>query len=102
MEQIRMGLSAPLIDTFGRVASDLRISLTDRCSLRCTYCMPAEGLDWLRRSDRLTDDEIGRLAEIFVVLGVDSIRFTGGEPLVHRTVVDVVARLAALEPRPEL
>ncbi len=91
-----------LRDRFGRTATDLRISLTDRCSLRCTYCMPAEGLDWLRRSERLSDDEIVRLAEVFVGLGVDSIRLTGGEPLVHRTVVDVVARLAALEPRPEL
>jgi cyclic pyranopterin phosphate synthase len=91
-----------LVDSFGRVASDLRISLTDRCSLRCTYCMPAEGLDWLRRSERLSDDEIARLAEVFVGLGITSIRLTGGEPLVHRSIVDVVARLAALRPRPEL
>ncbi len=91
-----------LLDSFGRLATDLRISLTDRCSLRCTYCMPAEGLDWLGRSERLSDDEIVRLAEVFVGLGVSSIRLTGGEPLVHRSVVDVVGRLAALEPRPEL
>lgn len=91
-----------LRDAFGRVATDLRVSLTDRCSLRCTYCMPAEGLDWLTRTDRLSDDEIVRLAAVFVGLGVTSIRLTGGEPLVHRTVVDVVGRLAALEPRPEL
>jgi cyclic pyranopterin phosphate synthase len=91
-----------LRDAFGRVANDLRISLTDRCSLRCTYCMPAEGLDWLSRSDRLDDDEIVRLAEVFIGLGVTSIRLTGGEPLVHKSVVDVVGRLAALEPRPEL
>jgi len=101
-----MTLVAPpdqvLRDTFGRVATDLRISLTDRCSLRCTYCMPAEGLDWLSRTDRLSDDEIMHLAGIFVGLGVTSIRLTGGEPLVHRTVVDVVGRLAALSPRPEL
>lgn len=93
---------AVLRDRFGRTATDLRISLTDRCSLRCTYCMPAEGLDWLSRDDRLSDDEIVRLAEVFVGLGVASIRLTGGEPLVHRTVSDVVARLAALRPRPEL
>jgi GTP 3',8-cyclase len=91
-----------LVDAFGRTATDLRVSLTDRCSLRCTYCMPAEGLDWLTRTDRLSDDEIVRLASIFVGLGVTSIRLTGGEPLVHRTVTDVVARLAALSPRPEL
>lgn len=94
--------AAVLVDAFGRTATDLRISLTDRCSLRCTYCMPAEGLDWLAKSDRLSDDEIVRLAEVFVGLGVASIRLTGGEPLVHRTVVDVVRRLAALSPRPEL
>ena len=91
-----------LRDAFGRVATDLRISLTDRCSLRCSYCMPAEGLNWLTRDDRLGDDEIVRLASVFVGLGVGTIRLTGGEPLVHRTVVDVVRRLAALEPRPEL
>lgn len=91
-----------LRDSFGRVATDLRISLTDRCSLRCTYCMPAEGLDWLTRTERLSDDELVRLAQVFVGLGVTSIRLTGGEPLVHRSVVDMVGRLAALEPRPEL
>lgn len=92
----------PLRDSFGRVATDLRISLTDRCSLRCTYCMPAEGLAWLTREERLSDAEIVRLAEVFVSLGIRSVRLTGGEPLVHRTIVDVVARLAALTPRPEL
>ncbi len=91
-----------LRDAFGRVATDVRLSLTDRCSLRCTYCMPAEGLDWLSRTDRLSDDEMIRLASVFVGLGVRSFRLTGGEPLVHKTVVDVVARLAALDPRPEL
>src|SRR6266540_1709422 len=68
-----------LIDSFGRVASDLRISLTDKCSLRCTYCMPAEGLPWLRKAELLTDDEIVRLAAVFVSHGVTSIRLTGGE-----------------------
>ena len=92
----------PLLDTFGRVATDLRISLTDKCSLRCTYCMPAEGLTWLTRTERLSDDEIVRLAQVFIGLGVESIRLTGGEPLVHHTVIDVVTRLAALSPRPEL
>jgi cyclic pyranopterin phosphate synthase len=91
-----------LRDRFGRVASDLRISLTDLCSLRCTYCMPAEGLQWLRKSERLTDDETVRLAALFVSLGIESIRLTGGEPLVHPTLVPVVERLSALRPRPEL
>jgi cyclic pyranopterin phosphate synthase len=91
-----------LVDAFGRVATDLRISLTDKCSLRCTYCMPAEGLAWLPKAERLSDDEIVRLAEIFIGLGVRTVRLTGGEPLVHPTLVDVVRRLAALQPRPEI
>ena len=72
-----------LVDAFGRVAQDLRISLTDKCSLRCTYCMPAAGLEWLGRDQLLTDDEIVRLASVFVELGVHTIRLTGGEPLVR-------------------
>jgi cyclic pyranopterin phosphate synthase len=91
-----------LRDRFGRVATDLRISLTDLCSLRCTYCMPAEGLPWLAKAARLDDDEFLRLASLFVELGVTSVRLTGGEPLVHPTLPDVVARLAALRPRPEI
>jgi cyclic pyranopterin phosphate synthase len=91
-----------LRDRFGRIATDLRISLTDLCSLRCTYCMPAEGLPWLSKSQRLSDDEFIRLADLFVRLGVRSIRLTGGEPLVHPTLPDIVARLTALDPAPEL
>jgi cyclic pyranopterin phosphate synthase len=91
-----------LIDAFGRVADDLRISLTDKCSLRCTYCMPAEGLQWLARDAVLTDDEIIRLATVFTALGVRSIRLTGGEPLVRPGVAALVRRLADLDPRPEL
>jgi cyclic pyranopterin phosphate synthase len=92
-----------LADSFGRVATDLRISLTDRCNLRCTYCMPAEGLDWLPRAELLTDDEIIRLARIAVTrLGVTEIRLTGGEPLLRRGLPGLVARMAALRPRPEI
>lgn len=87
-----------LTDTFGRVHRDLRISLTDRCSLRCTYCMPAEGVPWLERDGILTAAEIERVARVCVDLGVTSIRLTGGEPLVRSDVVDIVARLAALGP----
>ena len=94
--------TAPLIDSFGRVASDLRISLTDRCQLRCTYCMPEDGLQWLRRSELLDDQEIIRLASVFVSLGVDSIRLTGGEPTLHPRLPEIIARLAALDPRPEI
>jgi GTP 3',8-cyclase len=91
-----------LVDTFGRVATDLRVSLTDRCNLRCQYCMPAEGLDWLPSADTLTDDEIVRLVGVAVGLGVTEVRFTGGEPLVRRGLVGIVERVAALTPRPRL
>lgn len=92
-----------LIDTYGRVATDLRVSLTDRCNLRCTYCMPEEGLEWLAKPDLLTDDEIVRLIRIAVTdLGVTEVRFTGGEPLLRPGLVSIVERCAALEPRPEM
>ncbi|MDQ7806005.1 GTP 3',8-cyclase MoaA [Amycolatopsis sp. A133] len=92
-----------LIDTFGRVATDLRVSLTDRCNLRCTYCMPAEGLDWMPGEQVLTDDELVRLMRIAVeMLGVTDIRLTGGEPLLRPGLEDLVARITALTPRPRL
>ena len=94
--------SAALADGFGRVATDLRVSLTDRCNLRCSYCMPAEGLDWLPNDDVLTDDEVVRLITIAVErLGVREVRFTGGEPLLRRGLPDIVRRTAALSPRPD-
>ncbi len=93
----------PLADSYGRVATDLRVSLTDRCNLRCSYCMPAEGLDWLPNDDVLSDDEVVRLVRIAVErLGVDEVRFTGGEPLVRRGLVDIVARTRAISPDLEL
>lgn len=92
-----------LIDTYGRVATDLRVSLTDRCNLRCTYCMPEEGLQWLTKSDLLSDDEIVRLVRIAVTrLGITEVRFTGGEPLIRPGLVGIVERCAALEPRPSM
>ncbi|MFD8191900.1 GTP 3',8-cyclase MoaA [Streptomyces wuyuanensis] len=92
-----------LIDTYGRVATDLRVSLTDRCNLRCSYCMPEEGLQWLSKSTLLTDDEIVRLVGIAVtLLGVTEVRFTGGEPLLRPGLVGIVERCAGLEPRPKL
>jgi cyclic pyranopterin phosphate synthase len=91
-----------LVDSYGRVAQDLRISLTDKCSLRCTYCMPAEGLPWLAAEAVLSDDEIVRLTAVFVSLGVRTVRLTGGEPLVRAGAVALITRLAALTPRPEL
>ena len=91
-----------LVDTYGRVATDLRVSLTDRCNLRCQYCMPAEGLDWLPGDETLTDDEVVRLVRIAVGLGVTEVRFTGGEPLVRRGLVGIVERVGALTPRPRM
>jgi cyclic pyranopterin phosphate synthase len=85
-----------LVDTYGRVHRDLRISLTDRCSLRCTYCMPEQGLPWLAKPTLLTTDELVRLARIAVGLGIDEVRLTGGEPLLRRDLVDVVAGISAL------
>jgi GTP 3',8-cyclase len=90
-------------DAYGRVATDLRVSLTDRCNLRCSYCMPEEGLDWLTKSTLLTDDEVVRLIRIGVeMLGVREVRFTGGEPLLRRGLPDIVQRTTALDPRPEV
>ena len=92
-----------LADSYGRVATDLRVSLTDRCNLRCSYCMPAEGLDWLPKPEVLTDDEVVRLVRIGVErLGITEVRFTGGEPLLRRGLPDLVARTAGLRPRPEI
>jgi GTP 3',8-cyclase len=92
-----------LEDSFGRVATDLRVSLTDRCNLRCTYCMPPEGLDWLPKPELLTDDELARLIAIAVErLGIREVRFTGGEPLLRRGLAGIVARTAQLKPRPEI
>lgn len=92
-----------LADNYGRVATDLRVSLTDRCNLRCAYCMPEEGLDWLAKPELLTDDEIVRLVSVAVnQLGVEEIRFTGGEPLLRRGLVDIVTRTTQLRPRPQV
>ena len=92
-----------LADSYGRIATDLRVSLTDRCNLRCDYCMPAEGLDWLPRPTLLTDDEVVRLVRVGVEwLGITEVRFTGGEPLLRRGLTGIVARTAELRPRPEI
>jgi cyclic pyranopterin phosphate synthase len=92
-----------LTDSYGRVATDLRVSLTDRCNLRCAYCMPPEGLDWLPAPEVLTGDEVVRLVRIGVeALGIREVRFTGGEPLLRRDLASIVAATAALSPRPEI
>ena len=91
-----MPTDGPLVDPFGRVHDDLRISVTDRCNLRCTYCMPERGMTFLPRSTLLSFDEIVRVAGVARGLGVTSIRLTGGEPLVRTGVADLVARLSTL------
>ena len=92
----------PLVDSFGRVADDLRVSVTDRCNFRCTYCMPADGLEWLPRTQILTFEEIERVVRLFVSLGVRSIKITGGEPTVRADLPGLVARLRAIDPVLEL
>ena len=97
----------PLVDAFGRTARDLRVSLTDRCNLRCTYCMPAEGLPWLPGEEVLTDAEVNRLIRVAVeLLGVTKVRFTGGEPLLRKGlegIVEAASRLVTADGgRPEL
>ena len=92
-----------LVDRFGRTATDLRVSLTDRCNLRCTYCMPAEGLPTLPRDAVMTRAEIARLVGVATrELGVRQVRFTGGEPLLRADLVEIVADVAALPDRPEI
>lgn len=87
-------LSQGLVDRFGRRGTDLRISLTDKCNLRCTYCMPADGLPWLNRADLLSASEIRRLVRIGVdVLGVRELRLTGGEPLVRKDLVEIISAI---------
>src|SRR5215831_13529724 len=92
-----------LADSYGRIATDLRVSLTDRCNLRCAYCMPPEGLEWLPKPEVLTGDEVIRLVRIGVeLLGIREVRFTGGEPLLRRDLAAIVASTAGLDPRPEI
>ena len=89
--------SLQLADRYGRVATDLRVSLTDRCNLRCGYCMPVEGLPWLPKATLLTDDEVRRLITVAVTrLGVREVRFTGGEPLLRPGLDDIIAATSAL------
>lgn len=86
-----------LTDSYGRTARDLRVSLTDRCNLRCTYCMPAEGLEWIPTELTLNDDEMIRLIRIAVtMLGIRQVRFTGGEPLLRRSLPEILAATKAL------
>jgi cyclic pyranopterin phosphate synthase len=89
-----MPVAGPLVDRYGREHNDLRISVTDRCNLRCVYCMPEEGLSFLPQIDLLTFDEITRLAQVARGLGVTALRITGGEPLVRKGLPALIARLS--------
>jgi cyclic pyranopterin phosphate synthase len=85
------------MDGHGRAIGDLRVSVTDRCNFRCQYCMPAEGLPWLERSELLTFEEIERLVRVLVPLGIRSVRLTGGEPLVRRELPKLISMLSAID-----
>src|SRR6187401_3311868 len=87
----------PLRDSWGREIKSVRVSVTDKCNFRCTYCMPAEGLPWLARDEILTFEELERLVRILAQLGVDEVRLTGGEPLVRRELPVLVGMLARVE-----
>lgn len=90
-------LSDMLIDSFGRFHSYLRISLTERCNLRCQYCMPADGVELTPSPQLLSQEEIIRLADLFVTAGVEKIRLTGGEPTIRKDIEDICSRLSNLE-----
>jgi len=87
----------PLRDAWGREIKSVRVSVTDKCNFRCTYCMPAEGLEWLAREEILTFEEIARLVGVLARLGVDEVRLTGGEPLVRRELPGLVGQLAGID-----
>ena len=86
----------PLVDGFGRTHRSLRLSVTDRCNLRCRYCMPAEGMKWLPREELLTDDELVRMVSLFARMGISEIRVTGGEPLVRPALPGLIGRITAV------
>src|SRR6187549_815443 len=97
MEQIlqQSASTQNVVDAFGRPLKSLRLSVTDRCNLRCSYCMPEQEYVWLPREDLLHFEEIERLVDVFIGLGVDKVRLTGGEPLLRRDLSTLVAKLAA-------
>ncbi len=102
MGELRMSeptLESRLVDTHGRAHRDMRVSLTDRCSLRCTYCMPADFAEWIPSAELLTTDELMTVLRIAIEEGIDEVRLTGGEPLLRPDAVDVVRRITSL-PKP--
>lgn len=86
-----------LVDSYGRRIKSIRISITDKCNFRCTYCMPAEGLPWLKKAEILSYEEIVRIVRVAVSIGIEQIRLTGGEPLVRRDVPDLIRQLSHIE-----
>ncbi|MGE8429752.1 MAG: GTP 3',8-cyclase MoaA [Sphingobacterium sp.] len=86
-----------LTDKLGRSINYLRLAIVDRCNLRCTYCMPEHGLDWIKQKDLLTDEELYRISKVFTELGVNKIRITGGEPFVRKKCMGLIANIAGLE-----
>lgn len=91
-----------LIDTYGRKHRNLRVSLTDRCSLRCSYCMPNDFAAWIPHDDQLTTEELLTVIEVGVSQGINEVRLTGGEPLLRPDIVEIVGRIASIENAPEL
>ncbi|EFH80402.1 GTP 3',8-cyclase MoaA [Ktedonobacter racemifer] len=87
----------PLVDSYGRRIKSMRISVTDKCNFRCTYCMPAEGLPWLKKAEILSYEELMRISRVAVSMGIEQIRLTGGEPLVRRDLPELVHQLHELE-----
>jgi len=86
-----------LVDSYGRRIKSMRISITDKCNFRCTYCMPAEGLPWLKKAEILSYEELQRIARVAVSIGIEQIRLTGGEPLVRRDVPEFVRQLRQID-----
>src|SRR5438105_14853853 len=86
-----------LVDSYGRRIKSMRISITDKCNFRCTYCMPAEGLPWLKKAEILSYEVIERITRVTVSIGIEQIRLTGGEPLVRRDLPDLVRQLRKIE-----
>lgn len=103
MGELRMSQQdRTLVDTYGRVHRDMRVSLTDRCSLRCNYCMPADFADWIPGDHLLTTDELMLVLDVATEMGIEQVRLTGGEPLLRPDVVDVVRRIYALPHAPKI
>ncbi len=102
MGELCVSEAKQLVDTYGRVHRDLRVSLTDRCSLRCTYCMPADFSDWIADEKLLTTDELITVIGLCVDAGITQVRLTGGEPLLRRDIVDVVRRINELPKAPRI